>query len=68
MAYSQSDLDKINKELTNPKEEMRHGDKSMRSRPVKDLLTAKADVAGELAKASGQVVTRQLRIISDSGW
>lgn len=68
MAFSQSDADKIDAELTNPKEEVRHGDKSMRSRSVEELLAAKNVVDSEVAKATGRPITRQLRIISNSGW
>jgi hypothetical protein len=68
MPYQQSDLDKLNAEIANPKEEVRHGDKSMRSRSVKELLAAKNDIANSLAKTTGQTPTRQLRIISDRGW
>lgn len=68
MPYQQSDLDKINAALANPTEEVRHGDKSMKSRSVQELLAAKNDIANSIAKTTGQTPTRQLRIISNSGW
>ena len=68
MALTQADLDKIDAAIANPTEEVRQADRMSRKRPIKDELLARNLAAGQVAQTSGQPITRQLRIISNSGW
>lgn len=68
MALTQADLDRIDAAIANPTEETRHADRMSRKRPIQDELLARNLAAAQVAQTSGQKVTRQLRIISDSGW
>lgn len=68
MAWTQSDLDAIDKAIASGTEEVKFADRSVRYRSVSDLMKARAEIINNLAQQSGPKQTRQIRVFTDSGW
>ena len=55
MAYTQADLDALEQEIKDVRliEQQQHADRSVRYRPLKDLLELRATMAASIAASAG---------------
>jgi hypothetical protein len=65
MAYTQQDLDRIEKEIGGGAAEMQYGDNRVRKRSLADLLRIRAEIQAELA--AQQPPIRQVRFDTKKG-
>lgn len=65
---TQADVDAIDAAIANPNARVRQADREVQSRPIDELLKARAVEANSVAAATGRTVTRQLRVRSSDGW
>jgi len=65
MAYTQQDLDRIEKEIGGGAAEMQYGDNRVRKRSLADLLRIRAEILAELA--TQQPAIRQVRFETSKG-
>ena len=68
MAFTQADLDTINKAIGNGALEVRFADRTVTYRSMEELLKAKANIEAELSSAGTTPMVRQIRPIVTSGW
>jgi hypothetical protein len=65
MAYTQQDLDRIEKEIGSGAAEQQYGDNRVRKRSLADLLRIRAEIQAELA--TQQPPIRQVRFETSKG-
>jgi hypothetical protein len=65
MAYTQQDLDRIEKEIGSGAVEQQYGDNRVRKRSLSELMRIRAEIRAELATAQPPI--RQVRINTEKG-
>lgn len=69
MAFTQADLDNVNRAIASGVTEVRFADgRLVTYRGVKDLMIAKSDIEAELFSSSQSTIVRQIRPIVTRGW
>lgn len=66
--WSQADIDALDAAIKTGVTSVRFQDREVTYRSMNDLLKARAFASTQVAAATGQIPTRQLRVYSDKGW
>lgn len=68
MAFSQTDLDAIDRAIASGVLRVEFADRRVEYQSMADLLRARAAIAGAVTQSSGTPMVRQIRPIANNGW
>jgi hypothetical protein len=68
MPFSQSDLDAINKAITNNVTEVKFQNRTVTYRSMQELIEARNLIIADMGSSSGAPVIRQSRVVTHKGW